>query len=102
MCQYARRTIHADSANGRSQALSRRGTNSVAHIGMRTPLIIVSVAAVLVAGCEKAIAPTVAGLGGISSNPPGNVSSSTAPLVISPTSAQLRVGGTFQFNTNAP
>lgn len=71
-------------------------------MGMRNPLIIVAAAAVLLAGCEKAIAPTVAGLGGISANPPGNVSSSTAPLVITPATTQLRVGATFQFTTNAP
>jgi uncharacterized protein YjdB len=71
-------------------------------MGMRNHLIIVAAAAVFVAGCEKAIAPTVAGLGGTTANPPGNVSSSTAPLVISPATAQLRVGATFQFTTNAP
>jgi uncharacterized protein YjdB len=71
-------------------------------MGMRTPLIIVAAAVALLAGCEQAITPTVAGLGGTTAVPPGNVSSNTAPLIISPASAQLRVGGTFQFGTNAP
>jgi len=69
---------------------------------MRNSLIVVSVAAALLAACDQAISPTVAGLGGNTGTSPGNVSNNATPIAITPSSAQLRVGGTFQFSTNAP
>lgn len=56
----------------------------------------------MLAACDQATSPIVAGIGGTATVPTGNVSNNAAPLVISPSRVQLLVGGTFQFNTNAP
>jgi uncharacterized protein YjdB len=70
---------------------------------MRINLIVVSVAAAMLAACDQSTTPAIAGLGGTTSVPSGGgVSSNTAPLAILPNHAQLLVGATFQFTTNAP
>jgi hypothetical protein len=69
---------------------------------MRTSFVVISVTAVMLSACEQSTMPIVAGIGGTATIPPGNISTNIAPLVITPTSVQLRLNGVFQFSTNAP
>jgi hypothetical protein len=69
--------------------------------GMRTSFIVVLVTAVVLAACDQSTSPSIAGVGGTSGLPPGNVSNNTAALVIAPSHVQLVVGGTSQLSTNA-
>jgi uncharacterized protein YjdB len=69
---------------------------------MRTPFVVVSVIAVMLAACGESTSPRIAGLGGSTNSPPGNASSNVNPLVISPSQIQMVVGGTSQLSTNAP
>jgi len=71
-------------------------------MSMRTPLIVISVAAAMLAACDQATSPIVAGLGGAATTPPGSVNNNAPPIVITPSQVQLLVGATFQFSTNAP
>lgn len=103
--------MRIDRACRRSQESCSRGTDSVAYSGnlkpihghgMRTSLFVVSVSALMLAACGESTSPRIAGLGGSTNSPPGNASSNTNPLVISPSQIQLVVGGKFQLSTNAP
>ena len=63
--------------------------------------MIVSVAVVMLAACGESTSPSLAGIGGTTSIPPGSVSNNTAALVITPSHVQLTVGATSQLSTNA-
>jgi hypothetical protein len=69
---------------------------------MRNPFIVIALGAAVLAGCEQSATPMIAGIGPATFIPPGNITSNLLPLVISPSSVNLLVGGVFQFSTNAP
>jgi uncharacterized protein YjdB len=63
--------------------------------------MVVSLFAVILSACDQSTSPSIAGVGGSSGLPPGNVSNNTAALVITPSHVQLIVGATSQLSTNA-
>jgi Bacterial Ig-like domain (group 2). len=63
--------------------------------------MVVSLFAVMLTACDQSTSPSIAGVGGSSGLPPGNVSNNTAALVITPSHVQLIVGATSQLSTNA-
>lgn len=64
-------------------------------------LMALSSAAAVLAACDQAGAPRIAGLGGTAASS-GSDTTGASPLVVSPGQVQLPVGTTFQLSTNAP
>lgn len=78
-----------------------RGTKRVQHHRMRKHTVTAlsfAVAMFSLLACDSDRTPTIAGIGG-GTIPPG---SSTGQLAITPSSAEILVGGTVQLTTNAP
>jgi len=74
------------------------GTFSVSCSGMRIKLLLAGAVVAVVAGCNVAEPPTIAGLFG-----PSSINGLRAPqLVVSPTDIAMVVGQEAQISTNAP
>jgi len=77
------------------------GTKRVLHQGMRKHTIIaISFAVASLLACDVDRTPTLAGIGGGPSTAP--LPSDSTPLLVFPSTAQIRLGSQIQLTTNVP